>query len=100
MTILLFTINPGIEIVGQLPAGFVGEPYSATVSVRGGLGPYTMSAASVLPAGLTATDNGNGSLTIAGTPTVVFAGSVTVQARDGLQTTIQSVIPISVIIVP
>ncbi len=92
MTILLFTINPGLEIVGQLPAGTVDDSYSATVSVRGGLSPYTLTVVSSLPDGLTATDNGNGTLTIAGTPTETFAGTVTIRARDGLQKLVQRAI--------
>jgi hypothetical protein len=81
--VILFTINSGLEIVGQLPTGRVGDAYSYTLSVRGGVSPYTMAVTSTLPDGLTATDNGDGTLTIAGTPTVEFAGFVTVVARDG-----------------
>lgn len=96
MTILLFTVNPGLEIVGQLPAGTVGDSYSATVSVRGGLSPYTLTVVSALPDGLTATDNGNGTLTIAGTPTETFAGTVTIRARDGLQKLVQRAIGLQI----
>jgi hypothetical protein len=96
VTILLFTINPGLEIVGQLPAGTVGDSYSATVSVRGGLSPYTLTVVSALPGGLTATDNGNGTLTIAGTPTETFAGTVTIRARDGLQKLVQRAIGLQI----
>lgn len=96
MTILLFTINPGLEIVGQLPAGAVGDSYSATVSVRGGLSPYTLTVVSALPDGLTATDNGNGTLTIAGTPTETFSGTVTIRARDGLQKLVQRALSLQI----
>ena len=97
MTILLFTINPGLEIVGLLPSGVVDSAYSASVTVRGGLAPYTMAVVSTLPAGLTATDNGDGTLTIAGTPTVAFSGTVTIQARDGLQTLVQRTLGLTIV---
>ncbi len=100
MTILLFTINPGLEIVGLLPTGFVGEAYTASVTVRGGLSPYTISVVSALPDGLTATDNGDGTLTIAGTPTETFAGAVTVQARDGTQRLVQRTLSLVVLAAP
>ena len=100
MKILLFTINPGLEIVGQLPAGQVGEAYTATLSVRGGLSPYQMAVVSTLPDGLTATDNGDGTLTIAGTPTDPFAGTVTVRASDGLGKTVQRVLGLTVLDLP
>jgi hypothetical protein len=96
VTILLFTINPGLEIVGLLPSGVVDSVYSASVTVRGGLAPYTMAVVSTLPAGLTATDNGDGTLTIAGTPTVAFSGTVTIQARDGLQTLVQRTLGLTI----
>ena len=83
MGYLLVTINPGLQITGQLPVGFVGEAYSATLTARAGLAPYTLTVLSALPDGLTATDNGDGTLTIAGTPTETFSGSVIVRAQDG-----------------
>lgn len=100
MTILLFTINPGLEIVGLLPAGIVGEAYTATVSVVGGLEPYTLSVVSALPSGLSAVDNGDGTLTISGTPTVTFSGSVTIQAGDGLGRQVQRSLALTVIDLP
>ena len=100
MTILLFTINPGLEIVGLLPSGVVDSAYSASVTVRGGLEPYTIAVVSTLPAGLTATDNGDGTLTIAGTPTVAFSGTVTIQARDGLQTLVQRTLGLTIVAAP
>lgn len=98
--ILLFTINPGLEVVGLLPPGQVGVAYSASVTVRGGLAPYTIEVVSALPDGLTATDNGDGSLTIAGTPTEAFSGSVTVQARDGQQRLVQRALSLVVLAAP
>lgn len=97
MTILLFTINPGLEIVGLLPPGVVDSAYSASVTVRGGLAPYTISVVSVLPAGLSWIDNGDGTLSITGTPTAPFSGTVTIQARDGLQTLVQRTLGLTIL---
>jgi hypothetical protein len=98
--ILLFTINPGLEIVGLLPSGVVGDAYTATLTVRGGLAPYAIEVVSTLPAGLSWVDNGDGTLTISGTPTEVFAGPVVIQARDGLQTLVQRALQLVVIETP
>ncbi len=94
---ILVTINPGLEIVGQLPTGRVGDAYSYTLSVRGGVSPYTMAVTSALPDGLTSTDNGDGTLTIAGTPTEEFAGTVSVQARDGVLRSVSRVLALTVL---
>jgi hypothetical protein len=95
--ILLFTINPGLEIVGLLPSGVVGNAYTATLAVRGGLAPYTIEVVSTLPAGLSWVDNGDGTLTISGTPTVTFSGSVQVEASDGTQKAVQKTLQLVVI---
>lgn len=100
MSILLFTINPGLEIVGLLPVGIIGEAYTVTLTVRGGLEPYQIAVISTLPDGLTATDNGDGTLTIAGTPTEAFAGTITVRASDGLRNRVQRVLGLTVIDLP
>ena len=100
MTTLLITINPGLQIVGFLPAGNVGDAYTGTLSVRGGLEPYRISIVSALPAGLSWVDNGDGTLTISGTPTVAFAGTVTVQASDGLRKLVQRVLGLVIVDVP
>jgi hypothetical protein len=63
--------NPPMSITVNAPTtASLGQPYSGTLSVTGGDGHYTWTAASGLPAGLTATANG-ATLTITGTPTVV-----------------------------
>jgi hypothetical protein len=98
--ILLFTINPGLEIVGLLPSGVVDSAYSATLTVRGGLPPYTIEVVSTLPAGLSWVDNGDGTLTISGTPTVTFSGSVSVEASDGTQKSVQKTLQLVVIAAP
>ena len=65
-------------------AGFTG-----TIAVSGGTGPYTLTAQSGLPPGLTATLTG-GTISFTGTPSAagVFAsGSVTVKDADGITAT-------------
>ncbi len=63
--------NPPMSIVVNAPTTVsLGQPYSGALTVTGGDGHYTWSAASGLPAGLTATANG-ATLTITGTPTVL-----------------------------
>ena len=98
--ILLFTINPGLEIVGLLPSGVVGSAYTATLTVRGGLAPYAIEVVSTLPAGLSWVDNGDGTLTISGTPSAAFSGSVSMQASDGTQKTVQRTLQLVVIAAP
>lgn len=97
MPYLLFTINPGLQIVGFLPAGNVGDAYTGTLSVRGGLEPYQIAVVSALPDGLTWVDNGDGTLTISGTPTEPFDGTVTVQATDGTRRVVQRVLGLVVL---
>ena len=61
-------LPPNLSVTANIPAtAYVGLPYSGTVTVTGGVGPYNWSAVSGLPDGLTATANG-ATLTISGTP--------------------------------
>ncbi len=66
-----------------LPDGKVGTPYSATLSVAGGLAPYAWSvSAGTLPAGLTLAGNGT-TATISGTPTTQQSSvAFTIQVSD------------------
>lgn len=82
MPILLVTINPGLQIVGTLAIGFEFTGYSSTVQAFGGLEPYQMTVTSSLPAGLIATDNGDGTLTISGVPVATTVTTVDVQVTD------------------
>jgi hypothetical protein len=68
-TILLCQINPGLQIVGTPPTIFPGIAYSTTLTAKGGVaGTYKFRIfQGSLPAGVTFTDNGNGTATIAGT---------------------------------
>lgn len=97
MKALLITINPGLQILGFLPSGVVGDAYTASLRVVGGLDPYQIRVVSDLPDGLTWIDNGDGTLTISGTPAEAFSGSITVQASDGLRKTVQRVLGLVVI---
>ena len=81
------TVNPPqlplAIATGSLPAGTVGQPYSATVLATGGTTPYSWSATG-LPAGLnlnTATG------VLSGTPTKAGTFTVTVKAADSSKPT-------------
>jgi hypothetical protein len=71
----VITISPA-----TLPTGFVGVPYSQTLTASGGTAPYVFSvAAGTLPAGLTLTPGG----VLSGTPTAPGTSPVTIRATDG-----------------
>ena len=78
---LTLTVNPKMVITASsLPAGTVGQSYSAALSASGGAAPYTWAVTSgSLPAGLTLDPN-SGAIT--GTPTAAASSSVTVTATD------------------
>ena len=63
-----------------LPDGTYGSPYSEQIGVSGGLGPYTWTAASPLPAGLTFGSDG----TVNGTPTTSGSFTFTVHVVDSI----------------
>jgi len=83
---LSITINlpstPGISPT-TLPNGNVSSPYSQTLSVNGGLGPYTWSVSvGALPTGLALTGS-NTTAKISGTPTMAQAGvAFTIKVTD------------------
>jgi hypothetical protein len=84
-----FTITAAQIVITSttLPQAKQGLPYSATLSVSGGVAPYTWTAVDTLPAGLTLSSGG----TITGTPTVSGAFTFTVRVTDSLKlTTIQA----------
>ena len=72
---------PALQIVtSSLPAGMVGNSYSATLSARGGAPPYAWSTANgALPAGLQLNASTG---TISGTPTAVGNSSFMSQVKD------------------
>lgn len=64
----------------SIPTAYVGQPYSASIGVSGGVQPYTFSLSmGSLPAGLSL-DAAKG--TISGTPTAAAVTNVTVQVQD------------------
>lgn len=72
-------VNAPVITTTSLPAGTVGQPYSATLAATGGTTPYTWSLPSgQLPNGLSLSAQG----TISGTPTQAGTASFTVQVTD------------------
>jgi hypothetical protein len=71
----------GVSIVtpSTLPSGSTGQPYTQTLTVTGGTGPYTWSSATGLPGGLSLNPATG---VIAGTPTAAGTFTFTVQVTD------------------
>lgn len=88
------TINlvPGPSFTNpNLTGGFVGTAYSATISVTGGIAPYTWTVASgSLPPGLNLTNANTPTVTIGGTPTTVGTFPFTIQVKDSAGATFVS----------
>jgi large repetitive protein len=78
-----FTCCPTIGLTpASLPNGTVGTPYSQVLTPTAGTAPFTFNV-SGLPAGMTPTAPVVGStVTIGGTPTATFSGTVTVSGTD------------------
>jgi hypothetical protein len=89
------TINQGVILtLSSPPAATVNIPYSGTIPVTGGTGPYKcVITAGTLPAGL----NLSGCL-IAGTPTVATTATLTVQATDSSTPTATKTGPVTVMV--
>ena len=69
------TVNSGLAITSAASATATsGQAFSFTVTTTGTPAP-TLSRAGTLPPGITFTDNGNGTATLAGTPTAAAKGS-------------------------
>ena len=66
----------------SLPPGFVGDPYDATLQVKGGAAPYEWFQTPPLPQGLTL---GHMTGKFTGTPTESFIGSQFIHVRDTYQ---------------
>jgi len=75
------TINPApVLVISSPPIATVGTPYSGTIPISGGTGPYSCTLTSgTLPAGLTLTSAG---CVISGTPTTAGPVTVTVKVTD------------------
>jgi hypothetical protein len=81
---LVVTIDQAPAFTSSSSASAVmGTPFSYTVSTAGFPVP-TLSEAGSLPPGLTFTDNGNGTATIAGTPTTLGTSTLTLGAANGI----------------
>jgi prepilin-type N-terminal cleavage/methylation domain-containing protein len=81
------TITPAPMVISPatLPSGKVNSPYSTTLSVSGGVGPYTWSiSAGALPPGLSLAPATG---VISGTPTAAGSFGFTVQVTDSLAAT-------------
>ena len=74
------TVNPntGTLTPGNPPVATVNVPYTGTLPISGGVGPYSCTASGTLPAGLTLGAN----CTITGTPTAAGSSTVQVSATD------------------
>jgi hypothetical protein len=93
------TINPSPTLViTSPPSGTVNVPYTGSVGVSGGTGPYTCSLASGsnVPAGLTLNSN----CSITGTPTTPGTITATVQGTDSSKPPNTSTGPITITINP
>ncbi|MDE3043041.1 MAG: autotransporter outer membrane beta-barrel domain-containing protein, partial [Nitrospirota bacterium] len=99
---LTLTVNSALtidtdDITLPLPAGIVGQPYSAALSASGGTGPgtyrWSLSAGSAaLPNGLTLNPDG----TMTGTPTTAGTSTPTVSAADAASTTVEKRLSITI----
>ncbi|WP_052313401.1 beta strand repeat-containing protein [Terriglobus roseus] len=79
--VVSITVNPAPLTVGtgSLPGGTVGVPYTQTIPVSGGTGPYTCTVTSgTLPAGLTL----GAGCTVTGTPTTAGTSTPTITIHD------------------
>jgi hypothetical protein len=94
------TINaasgPGGTLTLTSPVGAtVGVPYSGTIGVSGGTGPYTCVVSGTLPAGLSA----NGCV-ISGTPTAPGTSTITVTATDSGNPPLTTTGPVTLTVAP
>ena len=76
----VLVINSAANLVlSSPPAGTAGQPYTGSVGVSGGTGPYTCAlTAGSLPVGLSLASN----CALSGTPTTASSTSVTITAKD------------------
>jgi len=88
-------VSPPTEFAsGQLSSGEVGVPYSATIRVAGGSGPYTFSPWSLtpIPAGLTLSPSG----VLSGTPTQIGFYTFSVVVADSSNTFVTGLLVLSI----
>jgi uncharacterized repeat protein (TIGR03803 family) len=92
---VVFEITPLQITTSSLPAGTVNSPYTATLSVTGGVPPYNWSVIhGSLPNGLTLNSSG----VISGTPTSAGNFSFTVQVSDSESPPATTIAPLSITI--
>lgn len=80
--IILAKIGSGLNIVGTPPPLVLGVAYTFTFIAKGGSGKYIWTETGALPTGVTFTDNGNGTATIAGTPSTSGSFPINVYVRN------------------
>lgn len=80
--VLLASINAGLTLSGTPGIVTLSSAYSFTFRAVGGTGPYKLVESGSLPTGLTFTDNGDGTATIAGTTAVPGSFPITVTLAD------------------
>lgn len=93
------TISPAPVTIstGTLPNGTVNTPYTGTVGVTGGNGPYTCAlAGGTLPTGLTL----NANCSVTGTPTTAGTANVMVRGTDSSNPAQSGTGPVSITISP
>lgn len=74
--------NPLLITTTTLPNANVGQPYTGTIAITGGIAPYTAAVSTgSLPAGLTLSVTGS-TVTISGTPTTAGPVTFTLQVTD------------------
>jgi hypothetical protein len=85
--ILTITKAPVLKNIAATVTAHAGAAFSMTITAKGFTTP-TVTESGTLPAGLTFTDNGNGTATIAGTPAAASGGAytITVTATNQLGT--------------
>lgn len=81
-TVLLASVNQTLVLYGTPPVVTLGAAYSFTFQALFGSGVYTFGESGSLPSGLTFTDNGDGTATIAGTTSVPGSFPITVSVQD------------------
>jgi hypothetical protein len=95
-----FTVNlvpPPSITQATLPGGNIGTPYSQTLSVTGGVSPYTLSITGTQITGVTFT-TAAASATLSGIPTTASTFSFTVKVTDSANPAQSTSVPYSVVI--
>lgn len=96
-TVLLVGLGFGLTITGVPGSITYNVAYSFTFGHYGGTAPYKMTLAGTLPSGITFTDNGNGTATLAGTTTQVGTFPVTVTISDGNRSSVSNSYTLAVV---